>query len=91
MMQHQQHQLLLYSRLSVDCVVPYQSLHTVEKGFTKNEKVEILVDADLLKNSQNGHRVHCRYQSGEDETIGSLQLIQRSAPPGNARLGWHAH
>lgn len=54
---------------------------TVEKGLAKDEEIKIFVDANFLKDGQNGDGINGRNERGEHQAVRGLQRVKRTQPP----------
>ena len=50
-------------------------IRTVEKGLSEDEEIKIFVDANFLKDGQDGHGINGRNERGKHQAVRSLQCV----------------
>ena len=65
----------LYLREGVHHRVEHDGHPVVQEGLSEEEEVEVGVDANLLEDGEDGHRVHGRDERGEHQDLGHAQVV----------------
>lgn len=55
--------------------ITHHSNSIIEQGFSKYYNMELLVDADVLKDSEHRHRFHSRDDGGKEEVLVEINVM----------------